>query len=808
MLPLPDLDDRTWERIVEDARKLIPALIPEWTDWNYHDPGITILEMLAWLTEMQQYQLNRITPESQQKFFKLLGIRPREATPAEVDVFFENVPKDYPLPEGTKMEAGDLLFETTEKLQLISASLDKVVIDTRRGTMDYSAVNNGAETNYHLFGADGRKGTRLLLGFDRQLATDQIISLFIRLYDNYPINPAVPPAKAEDLVPSVNLKWCYYGTNKEINMGAEWLPIDILRDETVSFYGSGRLLFKIDGDMLPATLSGLTGKEQPEEAEDDEGTGGSERGEGTEPAEDFSQIQPLTSHLSIGREYYWLSCTLSEGSYEMSPRARQLGLNSVPARQVDTLGTFLLFSGDNSPRQVLSVEHYLAMFGFVRIMVREEDGGWMFWPEVSNINDARRDEKGFAVNKDLNKGTVLVCFGDGNHGRKPPAGDNNIRVLLYHPAFKMSRLPGHSNGLPEQVFTLKGVPFIPDNFKIMVGEPPLADFIGKDYFEDDTAKKTPPEEMMWHDWELVKSLDASGPRDRHFCYDTEKNAILFGNNEQGRIPCMAKSYNIMITAAKITGGENGNIKKEAIRGFTGMKKALPEVRVVNRIFAAGGADKETFDEVKQRIIPEINKRARAVSVEDYEQIALATPGLRVARAQAIPLFAPGLIDYPRQKIPAVVTVVVAPYSETDKPVPGKGFLTTVRNHLEKHRLLATEILVVPPIYIEITVQAVVVVEHQVKNLELQITRMLNEHLNPLGGNNGKGGWEFGRAVYRDYLISIINRMKGVLYINDLWLHASGEGFARDGAGGIIIPPHGLVYPGAHDIRQMGLAEVM
>lgn len=73
-LPLINLDDKTFEELVKEAKKRIPIYAPQWTDHNLHDPGITLIELFAWLTEMQIYRLNRVTKENQWKFLKLMGI--------------------------------------------------------------------------------------------------------------------------------------------------------------------------------------------------------------------------------------------------------------------------------------------------------------------------------------------------------------------------------------------------------------------------------------------------------------------------------------------------------------------------------------------------------------------------------------------------------------------------------------------------------------------------------------------------------------------------------------------------------------
>ena len=60
MIPLPKLDDRKWEDLVREAVELIPKYCPEWTNHNAADPGITLLELFAWLIEVLLYRLNRV----------------------------------------------------------------------------------------------------------------------------------------------------------------------------------------------------------------------------------------------------------------------------------------------------------------------------------------------------------------------------------------------------------------------------------------------------------------------------------------------------------------------------------------------------------------------------------------------------------------------------------------------------------------------------------------------------------------------------------------------------------------------------
>ncbi|HEY9728556.1 MAG TPA: baseplate J/gp47 family protein [Chroococcales cyanobacterium] len=76
-IPLPNLDDRTWDDLVEEGLTLIPSYTSDWTNFNPSDPGITLIELLAYLSEMQIYRLNRVTNANKQAFLNLIvGLNP------------------------------------------------------------------------------------------------------------------------------------------------------------------------------------------------------------------------------------------------------------------------------------------------------------------------------------------------------------------------------------------------------------------------------------------------------------------------------------------------------------------------------------------------------------------------------------------------------------------------------------------------------------------------------------------------------------------------------------------------------------
>lgn len=72
-LQLPNLDDRTYNDLVTEALGLIPTYAPDWTNYNPADPGITLIELFAYLTELMIYRLNQVTDENKQVFLNLIS---------------------------------------------------------------------------------------------------------------------------------------------------------------------------------------------------------------------------------------------------------------------------------------------------------------------------------------------------------------------------------------------------------------------------------------------------------------------------------------------------------------------------------------------------------------------------------------------------------------------------------------------------------------------------------------------------------------------------------------------------------------
>ena len=105
-LPDPQLDDRRFQDIVNEAKSLIPRYCPEWTDHNVSDPGVTLIELFAWMTDLVLYRMNRVPEKNYLRFMDLLGMELKDAVPARTPITLRlSAPQPGPIliPRGTEV---------------------------------------------------------------------------------------------------------------------------------------------------------------------------------------------------------------------------------------------------------------------------------------------------------------------------------------------------------------------------------------------------------------------------------------------------------------------------------------------------------------------------------------------------------------------------------------------------------------------------------------------------------------------------------------------------------------------------------
>ncbi|HEY2172911.1 MAG TPA: putative baseplate assembly protein [Mycobacteriales bacterium] len=214
----PDLDDRTWQDLVDQMRALIPRYAPGWTDHNPSDLGITLLELFAWLAEGIVYRLNQVPDKNYIAFLNLLGVTRDPPTPARTFLTFVSGAGPVDVAAGsqasTAASAGQapMVFETDEDVHVVPQRLDTVVqLGPFAGTglvpgADITATLVGPPAGASLLSLPAGQTTQLCIGFDA--VPTEALRLGIRL---------VRPATSD-----VTVTWTYSTGNTE---PLAWKPV-------------------------------------------------------------------------------------------------------------------------------------------------------------------------------------------------------------------------------------------------------------------------------------------------------------------------------------------------------------------------------------------------------------------------------------------------------------------------------------------------------------------------------------------------------------------------------------------------------
>ena len=307
------------------------------------------------------------------------------------------------------------------------------------------------------------------------------------------------------------------------------------------------------------------------------------------------------------------------------------------------------------------------------------------------------------------------------------------------------------------------------------------------------------EDDKWHE---ALSWDGIGPHSRTYVLQAEAGEIQFGNGRTGRVP----PSNSQIEAEyQVGGGVAGNVNAESINKWceneintnlvSNWNQVHPNIVLIQPFPAIGGAVAETINQAKARAFNKLNEVTRAVTLADFEIMALGTPGIPIARAHALAAYHP---DMPAFTVPDNVSVVVLPPCPGNKPLPSAALLEEVRRYLEPRRLIATQIHVIAPHYTTITVEAHLGAQQGVdsKHLEKIAQQALDKFFHPLHGGPDGTGWPIGRAVYRSEVFALLQEIDGVAYVENLSLEK--DDLSCD-CNNIEICKHGLIASGAHRI---------
>jgi predicted phage baseplate assembly protein len=329
---------------------------------------------------------------------------------------------------------------------------------------------------------------------------------------------------------------------------------------------------------------------------------------------------------------------------------------------------------------------------------------------------------------------------------------------------------GESTGDPGQVFRLTNAPVLE-----------LADD------EALEVEELRDGELVFIPWRRVADFSRSDRFDRHYTLETATGEIRFGPSirqpdgsvrQYGRVPEYARR--IRMNKYRFGGGVQGNVPAAQI---SVMRSAVPYVdRVTNMRRATGGRDQESLEEAMERARRELRAQFRAVTAEDFENLALSV-GREVARVRCLApnstdsTLPPGMVEL--LVVPAVADAVQA--GDLSRLQLTDRMITKVQQHLDEYRLLTTTLRVREPKYMGVQVRAEIVVSEYVRPDVVvgRVMEALRQYLTPLTSQASAlpdgvvdeewQGWPFGRSLYVAELYSLIQQVAGVKHVLDVQL---------------------------------------
>lgn len=384
-LPVPQLDTLTFEELIDDARALIPRYAREWTDHNVHDPGITLLELVAWLVDQQIYQVGFVGNRHLAAFAGLLGVRPEDAKPARGIVWpsasdFGDDPAvtGVDVPQGAEVscvEQPDVPFELAGEMHVTPARLhtpdvaeaEASVTDER---FQITAQTTGRRAALPLGESAGTPGAVELV-FDRPLVerppggTASLIALGVELEGRGGARAALGGRLLADY---------------RLGDGA-WRRVEVVDDGTLALNRTGVVRMNIA------------------------------------PSPHVANGSKLQSRLRLQTR---------DRVNPHPPRIAHAAVNALPIIQVETQESAVLGRGSGLPDQSFELPlKGIIRRSDVRIEV-EKDGAFDPWSAVEDLSREGPDASVFEVRWDAD----AVVFGNGVNGRIPPSGVQ-IRHLGY-----------------------------------------------------------------------------------------------------------------------------------------------------------------------------------------------------------------------------------------------------------------------------------------------------------------------------------------------------------------------------------------
>ncbi|MEL7331105.1 MAG: putative baseplate assembly protein [Cyanobacteria bacterium J06560_2] len=739
-LPRSNLDDRTFEDLVQECLLRIPRYCPEWTNYNPGDPGVTLVELFSWLVHQMLFRFNQVPRRNYVAFLELLGIRLQPPTPALTELTFylskEQFVPVHILP-GTEVATvrtenqQAIVFSTQAELVIGQPSIRHVLRSP--SVMNLSPEALGYE---NLFTDTDHERSYQWQRLERDLA------LFPAAQSGGCLPGSCVYFVLDADMPTPTTRRRSGETVGELIRGdLEEITAEEIMPEETGFSGiEGNVLaLKFRGPAAVTTginplhpplrwevwngeawVAGILRKPTDDHTKGfsfdqlSQEAGPNPEREGADVLLHLPQSWPKVAHES-GYSGHWIRCVYVEPQveqqqfpYQRSPmisglEVRSLG-GTITASECIQIKEEFLGVSNGKPGQSFELEGrpVLTRTPAECIEIVMPSGAREIWHEAADFGDARQSDRCYTLNS--LDGTVQ--FG----------------------------------------------PLIKEPYQVR---------------------------QQTHERGQIQSWGRARPREIETSLPTLP-AVLDDEDRRnerqyGAVPPLGAE--IYMRCYRTGGGSRGNVQA---RSLTVLKTAIPYVKqVINYVPAMGGTDAESLDQAVLRAPAILRSRQVAITPEDFESTARRFRGTRfMHRAHCV--------SDPALTVPGQVRLLVVPslgeaeLNFTQGIAPEQLQLSgplhqDLQSYLDQHKALGIQVKLETPKYVGVQVQAQVFLQTQYaqaadhSRVEQQLQAVLYTFLNPLTGSFEKQGWPLGRSVRTSDVIALLQDQPEVRFVGSVTL---------------------------------------